>query len=166
MYKLSFAEIKDGRHFEALVAAYFRSLAAKPGSNIKSVKVVPAGIGPDGGVDIKVDIETDDGVQIITRTYIIQCKFHKSNINPDSLGRSSLEGLITSNGGDAYLVICRKMPTAKLTEYFAGLNLYCRHKYSYLVWSGEEFLEKLYAAPDSVIKQYFPRYYARVRRKK
>jgi hypothetical protein len=155
MHKLSFDEIKDGHHFESLVSAFFRSLSDRPGGNINYVKVVSSGVGPDGGVDIMVYIFLHDGIQIVKRTYIIQCKFHESNINPDHLGRSSITDLITSKGADAYLLICKKMPTNKLKEYFEDLTRNCRNKYAYLVWSGEEFLEKLYEAPDSLIKQFF-----------
>ncbi|MEL6538488.1 MAG: restriction endonuclease, partial [Bacteroidota bacterium] len=82
MIELSFEEIRDGEHFEDLVAEYFRDLRKLPENNILDVKVEPSGVGPDGGKDILVSLRVDDEISTFDRRWVIQCKFHKKNISP------------------------------------------------------------------------------------
>jgi hypothetical protein len=160
MCKLSFDEIKDGYQFEQLVAEYFRCLPKIEGTNVERVEVLSSGVGPDAEVDLVVHIHLHDGVQTVTRTYIIQCKFHKGNIHRGKIAKGNLAELINANKACGYVLICREMATNPLKEHFIKLGQSWPFIYSYHIWSGEEFLARLHEAPDKLIKQFFPIYFA------
>ena len=155
MGKLCLDEIRDWRQFEELAAAYFRCLPAIQGSSLKFTEVQTAGTGADGGVDLLVHLTLDDGILTVTRTYIVQCKFYKGSIGLRELGAGSITDLITTHDASGYLLICKKMAKNTLKQRFHLLSQKCRHKYSYEIWSGEEFLVKLQKAPADVLRQFF-----------
>jgi hypothetical protein len=155
MGKLCLDDIKDWRQFEALAAAWFRCLPQIGGSSVKCVEVQSSGIGSDGGVDLVVHITLDDGILTVTRTYIVQCKFHEANISPAQLGVRSITDLITAHKACGYLLICKKMATNSLKHHFRMLTENCPFKYSYEIWSGEEFLLRLRKAPKDILGQFF-----------
>lgn len=156
MCRLTFAEIKDWRQFEALAAGYLQSLPDIPGLYIKLVEVQPSGMGADGGVDLLVHITIDDGIVVKKRPYVIQCKFHDHNIGLRDVGDGSITDLITANNACGYLLICKKMATNSLKEHFRKLTKNCPFKYAYEIWSGDDFLGRLQKAPADVIRQFFP----------
>jgi hypothetical protein len=155
MRRLSFDEIKDWRQFEALAAGYLKSLPEIRGSHVKFVEVHPSGIGPDGGVDLKVHISLDDGIRLVKRTYIVQCKFHESNIGHYDLRGRSITDLVVAHKACGYLLICKKMATSDLKDHFSKLSDNER-RHVYEIWSGEDFLFRLQKAPVVLLRQFFP----------
>ncbi len=63
--KISFDEIRDGDHFEDLVAAYFRELKNSDENNISNVEIKQSGVGTDGGRNIIIEFEKMARVEII-----------------------------------------------------------------------------------------------------
>jgi len=159
MPSLSYDEIKDGNHFEELVAAYFNSLKSITGTNVTHVEVFPSGIGPDHGVDIIVEFIVTDLIKEFKRKWIVQCKFLNRNIKSEDISDIYIPQLIYSYGACGYLLICKQRPTNKLVTHFKNLNLSCKEKYSYEIWTGEEFKGKLYSAPQIIHQQFFTRYF-------
>jgi hypothetical protein len=156
MGKLCLYEIRNWRRFEALVAAYFRSLPQIKGSAVKFVDVRSSGSGSDGGVDLIVQIFLHDGVKNIQRIYLVQCKFLNSDVGPGHMGGRSIKDLVTAHKACGYLLICKKMATNSLKEFFDSLTN-DGNKLSYEIWSGDEFLFYLQKAPIALKRQFFPR---------
>lgn len=155
---LDLNEIKDGDHFEELVAAYFKEL--KNGeNNILDAKVMQSGIGADGGRDILVTYTIADGIKSFKRTWVIQCKFHKKNISPSAIKGVNIPSLVHSYEAAGYLLVCKKRPTSGLTGLFDKLNSKCKFKYKYEIWDGEQFKRLLLGDEQAkTIKQFFPEY--------
>ena len=154
---LSFDEIKDGDHFEDLVAEYFRDLKNEAENNITNVQVYPSGTGTDGGRDILVEFHLSDDIKIFKRKWIVQCKFHEENISPSKIKSINVPTLIHSYGAAGYLLVCKSRPTSGLTELFERLNKECKDKYEYECWSGNQFLSKL-VLREKLHCVYFPKY--------
>jgi len=155
---LSFEEIKDGDHFEDLVAAYFEELKNDKENNISSVKIDQSGVGPDGGRDILIEFEIYDEIKVFNRKWVIQCKFHDENIAPSKINQINIPTLIHSYNASGYLLVCRKRPTSGLTDLFERLNRDCKNSYSYEFWSGNQFIKKL-RLMDSLHQTFFPEYF-------
>ncbi|TGL57185.1 hypothetical protein EHQ58_14830 [Leptospira ognonensis] len=154
--KLSLSEIKKPNQFEELVAAYFRDFQKKFSYiNVRDVNL--SGIGPDGGRDILIKLEINDGLSIVERTWIIQCKFHKNSLSPSQISDVNIPTLIHSYSAHGYLLVLKERPTSKLKEMFSRLDLNCRNKYKYIVWDGSELIQRLHLHPD-VINQFFPKF--------
>ncbi len=154
-----YQEIRDAIHFEELVTAYFENLRDEEPNNIVDIKVYPSGIGTDGGRDILVTLKVADGIETFMRRWIIQCKFHKKNISTDEIADINIPTLIYSYKASGYLLICRKKPTSKLTDFFERLENNCIFGYKYLVWSGEQFKMRL-LPKKNILQQFFPNYYS------
>ena len=157
MPELSFDEIRDGSHFEDLVAAYFNSLKIDRQNGI--LEVEKSGIGVDEGVDIMLELSLNDIIRAYNRKWIIQCKFHKSHVSPKEISGINIPALVHSHAASGYLLICKTNPTSGLTKLFRDLNVRCKFGYHYEIWSGEEFKSKLYTAVESLHEQFFPKYY-------
>jgi hypothetical protein len=159
---LSFDEIKDGQQFENLVVAYFENLNIDE-SSITEIRVQPSGIGTDGGRDLLVHTRTKDIIPLFfKRTWVVQCKFHESNISTNKIADINIPTLIHSYNAVGYLLVCKQKPTSKLTELFERLEKQCTFGYRYQILSGERFLSYLLSRQEDnkpVIRQFFPQYY-------
>ncbi|WP_298507461.1 restriction endonuclease [uncultured Kordia sp.] len=156
--QIDFDEIKDGEHFEDLTIAYFEEEKHTKG-DIIDIGIRPSGTGTDGGRDILISFKVTDGIKSFDRIWIIQCKFWNRNISTNEISDINIPSLIHSYNADGYLLICRKKPTAKLTEHFEKLNDNCKFNYNYLIWSGEQFKRLLGKSPENILAQFFPKYY-------
>lgn len=154
--QLSFDEIKDDEQFEDLVIAFLEALREK---DKVPLTVKPSGTGTDGGRDILVKFTVDDNIEIFERTWVIQCKFHNSNISTDKINDINIPTLIHSYNASGYLLICKKRPTSKLTELFERLETNCSFNYKYKIWSGEQFINRI-LSHEKLLQQFFPKYYA------
>lgn len=159
---LDFNEIRDGSHFEDLVAAYFEDQKRDSTSNIIDVDVKPSGDGTDGGRDILVTFRVSDGISSFDRKWIIQCKFHERSLSTNSISDINLPSLLYSHGACGYLLVCKSRPTSRLTDLFERLENNCRYKNKYMIWTGEQFKRFILvkAKPEVVLAQFFPRYFA------
>ena len=158
---IDFDEIRDDKHFEDLVISYFEDLKNEGTHNIVDIDVKSSGIGTDGGRDILVNFKITDNITTFDRRWIIQCKFHNSNISTNEISDINLPTLIYSYKATGYLLICKKRPTSKLTNLFERLNKECKMDYQYLIWSGEQLKRLLLAkSKPEILQQYFPNYYA------
>jgi predicted helicase len=168
MGNISFDEIKDGHHFEALVETYFKQLQTTKENQdfmLLNVETQRTGVGADGGVDILVDISIRDGVETFKRRWVVQCKFSISSISTTDIYDTNIPTLIHANKATGYLLICRSKVTSKLTDLFkkldggANIKEKCKMGYSYKVWDGQTFLEKILERTPILWQQYFPEYY-------
>ncbi|WP_299366725.1 restriction endonuclease [Winogradskyella sp.] len=153
---LDFNEIKDGRQFEELTALH---LEEKFNNHIKDIEIRKSGVGADGGRDILVDFKVTDGIQSFNRKWIVQCKFRNINISTNVINDVNIPSLIHSYGASGYLIICRKRPTSKLSNFIEQLNLNCKFGYKYQIWSGEQFKRSLLTSTNHTFMQFFPNYY-------
>ncbi|NHN25178.1 restriction endonuclease [Flavobacterium jejuense] len=156
---ISYEEIKDGDHFEDLVAAYFRELKNSKENNITNVEVLQSGIGTDGGRDILIEFDLSDDIKIFKRKWIIQCKFHNDTISPAKIQTINIPTLIHSYKASGYLLVCKTNPTSGLTNLFERLNKECIYNYQYECWNGNQFLSKIYLK-SNLHQVYFPKYNA------
>lgn len=156
---LDFEEIPNGNKFEDLVISYFEDLKNED-NNISKVKVIPSGIGTDGGRDILISIEVTDGINSFKRKWVIQCKFHKKNISTSNINDINIPSLVHSYNASGYLLIIKEKPTSKLTDLFERLNNNCKFNYNYVIWSGEQFKRLIITKSiPTILKQFFPNYY-------
>jgi hypothetical protein len=157
---LSFSEIKDGDQFEELVASYLRKLKEdkKSDNDVIEVDVKPPSKGPDGGRDILVTFRLDDGLSKFERIWVIQCKFHNRAVSPAKISKINIPCLVHSYNANGYLLICKKGVTSGTTSLIEGLDKDCSFGYHYKIWTGEEFLERLWNIP-SIHQQYFQKYW-------
>jgi hypothetical protein len=161
---LSFDEIKDGQQFENLVVSYFENLNKLKNLAITEIRVESSGVGTDGGRDILVHTRTKDMIPLFfKRTWVIQCKFHESNISTNKIADINIPTLIHSYKAVGYLLICRKNPTSKLTQLFERLEKECTFGYKYQILTGERFISMLSASfneNEPLIRQFFPKYHS------
>lgn len=155
---LDFDEIKDGEHFEELVESYFKEEKNKK-NDIVDIDIKASGSGTDGGRDILVSFKVTDGIHSFVRRWVIQCKFHNKNISTDVIHDINIPSLVHSYKASGYLLICRKKPTSKLTNLMEQLEQNCKFDYKYQIWSGEQFKHSILSSPDTILAQFFPKYY-------
>lgn len=155
---LDFDEIKGGEHFEELVETYFKEEKNKD-NNIVDIDIKSSGSGVDGGRDILVSFKVTDGIDSFIRRWVIQCKFHNKNVSTDVINDINIPSLVHSYKASGYLLICRRKPTSKLTNLMEQLELNCRFDYKYQIWSGEQFKHSILSCPDTILAQFFPKYY-------
>ena len=156
---LDFDEIPDGGKFEDLIVSYFEDLKNENGQ-IVDVKVKPSGVGVDGGRDILVTFKVTDSVTTFDRCWVVQCKFHTSDISTDKINDINIPTLIHSYKASGYLLICRQKPTSKLTDLFERLEDNCKLEYKYLIWSGEQLKRLIIVkSKKEILQQYFPKYF-------
>lgn len=155
---LDFDEIRDGTHFEDLVAAYFNELKRVKNSNISNVRTKQSGVGTDGGRDILVEFDLYDAVVDFKRKWVVQCKFHEANISPIHINSINIPSLIHSYKAAGYLLICKNNPTSGTTDLFDRLNEDCKFNYHYECWTGEIFKSKL-SVTEKLHPQFFPKYH-------
>ena len=158
--KLEFSELSDGEAFEDLVISYFEDLKREKDNEIIDVNVKPSGTGTDGGRDILVTFKVTDTIETFERRWVVQCKFHASNISTDKIADINIPTLLYSYNAAGYLLVCRKKPTSKLTELFERLEANCKFDNKYSVWSGDQFKRLiLMKSKKEILKQYFPKYF-------
>lgn len=157
--KLDLIEISDHKRFEDLVVSYFDDLKSEQGNNIIDIKIKPSGIGTDGGRDILITANISDGITTYNKTWVIQCKFHVSNISTDEIADINIPTLIHSYNAVGYLLICREKATSKLTDLFERLEQNCIFQNKYTIWSGEQFKTKILNR-EKILEQYFPEYFS------
>ncbi len=162
---LNFDEIRDGTHFEDLVAAYFKELKKGKKSNISNVRIKQSGVGTDGGRDILVEFDLYDEVVDFKRIWVVQCKFHESNISTLHINSINIPSLIHSYRASGYLLICKSNPTSGTTELFERLNDECKFKYHYECWTGEVFKSKL-SVTENLHRHFFPAYHQFIENKR
>lgn len=155
---LEFNEISDHKKFEELVVSYFEDLKLEKGHGIVDIKVKPSGIGTDGGRDILVTLNVTDTIATFRKRWVVQCKFHKSNISTDKISDINIPTLIHSYKASGYLLICRESPTSKLSELFERLEKNCMFGNKYEIWSGEQFKKRI-ITNKRIIQQFFPKYF-------
>lgn len=157
---LDFKEIADDKKFEDLIVSYFEDLKNENDHKIIDVDVKPSGIGTDGGRDIIVTFKVTDSVMTFERRWVIQCKFHNSDISTDKIADINIPTLLHSYNASGYLLICRQKPTSKLTELFERLEKNCKFENKYSVWSGEQLKRLiLVKSKKEILQQYFPTYF-------
>jgi predicted helicase len=137
--KLSFDEIENHSQFEDLVVSYFEQLKNDTTNNISDICIKPSGLGTDGGRDILVTLRVNDGLVTFDRIWVIQCKFHNKSISTEAINDVNIPTLIHSYNGIGYLLVCKKKPTSKLTNFFESLEQNCRFNYKYTCWYGDPF---------------------------
>lgn len=155
---LDLSEIPDHEKFEDLAVSYFEDLKLEKGHGIVDVDVKPSGTGTDGGRDILVTLNVTDSITTFKKRWVVQCKFHESNISTDKLADINIPTLIHSYKASGYLLICREKPTSKLTELFERLETNCIFENKYAVWSGEQFKKRI-ITNSRIIQQFFPAYF-------
>ncbi len=159
MRRLTFDEIPDWEQFENLAAAYFRHQAEDTSNNVFQVEVIQSGKGSDGGRDLLVKFLVNDSVKPFLRTWVVQCKFYERDLKKSDLADINIPSLIHQHKADGYLLICKRGIVNTFATMFDDLNKNCRFDYSYVCWTGEEFVEKLLAASPALRQQFFPEYY-------
>jgi predicted helicase len=151
-------EISDHKNFEDLVVSYFEDLKNEKGHNIVDVEVKPSGTGTDGGRDILVTLKVSDSIITFERRWVVQCKFHNSDISTDKISDINIPSLLSSYKASGYLLVCKQKPTSKLTDFFERLENGCEQKF--IVWSGEQFKRLiLVKSKKEILQQYFPSYF-------
>lgn len=157
---LSLDEIEDHKKFEDLMVSYFEDLKNEGAKNIVDVSVKPSGTGADGGRDIFVTIRVNDGIVSFERRWIVQCKFHSSDIAPDKISDINLPSLLSSYGASGYLLVCKQKPTSKLTKMFEDLEKESHNGQQFVTWSGEQLKRQiLIKSKKEILQQYFPNYF-------
>jgi predicted helicase len=152
-------EITDHRQFEDLAVSYFEDIKNEQGHNIVDIDVKPSGTGTDGGRDILVTLKVTDSIVTFERRWIVQCKFHNSDISTDKISDINIPVLLNSYRASGYLLICRRKPTSKLTDLFERLES-ASDGLKFLVWSGEQFKRLiLVKSKRQILQQYFPKYF-------
>ena len=157
MDELSYTEISDWRVFEDLVADYFREVKQDNEYNVDSVEVRQTGKGSDGGRDIVVTLTLDDSVLPFKRIWVIQCKFHESEIGKSELSDVNIPTLIHEYKANGYLLVCKSDVGARLTESFERLNDNCKFGFKYHYWNGNNLLSRI-RFKDKLIEHYFPKH--------
>ena len=161
--KLSFDEIQDHKQFEDLIAAYFENLNKLAYMATTEIRVEPTGVGADGGRDLLVHARSEDIIPLFfKRTWVVQCKFHETNISTNKIADINIPTLIHSYKAVGYLLVCKKNPTSKLTQLFERLEKECTFGYKYQVLSGEKFLTLLFTSLEDnkrIVRRFFPKYY-------
>lgn len=157
---LNFNEISDHKKFEDLVVSYFEDLKNEKGHNIVDVEVKPSGTGVDGGRDVLVTLKVSDSIVTFERRWVVQCKFHDSDISTDKISDVNLPTLLESYQASGYLLVCKQKPTSKLTEQFERLERESRSSQKFKVWSGEQFKRLIIVkSKKEILQQYFPDYF-------
>lgn len=157
MKVLSLTEIKNWKTFEDLIANYFREVKRDNEFNIDDVIVQPTGTGSDGGRDILVTFTVDDSVMTFQRKWVVQCKFYNQDVSKTHLAGINIPSLIHQYGANGYLLVCKNGYTAPVSNMFEGLNKECHLKRSYLIWKGNDLLQRV-RFKDKLVEQYFPKY--------
>jgi len=155
---LSLNEISNHKSFEDLVISYFEDSMTKKGTNIIDIEVKPSGTGADGGRDILVIISINDNISTYKMRWIVQCKFHSSDISTDKIADINIPTLLHSYNACGYLLVCKQKPTSKLTNLFEDLETNCIFGKKYVSWSGEQFKRRI-ISNEKIIQQYFPKYF-------
>ena len=162
---LDFNEIATWQEFENLVTDYFRRI--RRARNIKSVTVEPSGEGTDGGRDILITFRLSDSIITFERKWVVQCKFYSKAVSKSELSSLNIPTLIHEYKADGYLLVCRNNVTSNVSTMFENLRTKCKMSYSYMIWTGSEFITQLLVQPPRpLIQKYFPEYYEFVQSKK
>ncbi len=157
---LDLKEISDHKNFEDLIVSYFQDLINEKADNILNIDVKPSGTGIDGGRDILVTFQVSDTISTFRRRWVIQCKFHNSDISTDKISDINIPTLLYSYNASGYLLVCKQKPTSKLTELFERLERECRLENKYMVWGGEQLKRSIIVKSNqSILQQYFPAYF-------
>ena len=153
---LSFSEIKSWKRFESMTAAYFRALKTTS-PHIIDVKVAKSGDGNDGGRDILVSMQLNDGVYSFDRTWVVQCKYSKTNtaIGKGLISEVNIPSLVHEYVADGYLLVSNTTLSSRLTDQFERFQKDCKFNYQYEFWDGDEFLERIQLQP-AIWAEYFP----------
>lgn len=155
---IDFDEIADWQKFEDLVADYFKEIKVQ--TNITDITVEPSGEGSDGGRDILVTFKLTDSIIPFERKWVIQCKFYNKSVSKGHLSTINIPTLIHEYNADGYLLVCKNNVTNNVTEMFKNLRDKCKMGYSYMIWTGSDFITKLYLQPPvPLIQKYFPDYF-------
>ena len=65
------------------------------------------------------------------------------------------------------MLVCRNGVTSNVSKMFENLEDKCKMGYSYMIWTGSEFITQLYMQPPRpLIQKYFPEYYGFLQSKK
>lgn len=151
-------EIPDDKKFEDLVVSYFENLKHLKGHSITDVSVKPSGTGTDGGRDILITLDVTDTIATFKKRWVVQCKFHNSDISTDKIADINIPTLLHSYKASGYLLVCKQKPTSKLTNLFEQLETNCAFERKYEVWSGEQFKTRL-INNEQILQQFFPNYF-------
>ena len=153
-------DISDHKKFEDLVVSYFEDLKHEKGHNIVDIEVKPSGTGTDGGRDILVTLKVTDSIVTFERRWVVQCKFHNSDISTDKISDINIPSLLSSYSASGYLLVCKQKPTSKLTDHFEKLEKESGTGQKFVVWSGEQFKRLiLVKSKKEILRQYFPAYF-------
>jgi hypothetical protein len=155
---IEFDEISNWQGFEDLVADYFRGI--KEQKSIVNISVEQSGEGTDGGRDILVTFQLTDSIVPFQRKWVVQCKFYDKSVSKAELAKINIPTLIHEYGADGYLLVCKGNVTSTVSAMFESLREKCKMGYSYMIWTGNEFINQLYIQPPRpLIQKHFPEYY-------
>lgn len=155
--KFSLNEIKDWKEFEDLLTDYFRAIKNANENNLTDVFVEPSGEGADGGRDIFLTFRINDSIVPFTRKWVVQCKFYKESVSKRDIATVNIPSLIHEYNADGYLLVCKNGVTSSVTNMFENFRRQCKFDYSYMIWEGNDLINKLMVMPD-LINKFFPRY--------
>lgn len=145
--ELSFSHIKkkDWMRFQTITQKYFDELKKDKENfpHILDVKTVPNGSGADEGIDILVTLDFDDTIFKHRVTWVVQCKCYNGDVSPSDLHGVNIPTLVHGHKAHGYLLVCKNGVTAGLTKLFDRLNKECRMEYNYMIWTGDDFKEKI-----------------------
>lgn len=155
---IDFDEIPTWQGFENLVADYFSGI--KEQKNIVDITVEQSGEGTDGGRDILVTFQLTDSIVPFHRKWVVQCKFYNKPVSKAELAKVNIPTLIHEYGADGYLLVCKGNVTSTVSTMFESLRARCKMGYSYMIWTGSDFINQLYIQPPRpLIQKHFPEYY-------
>lgn len=159
--KISLEEIEDWEEFQDLVQAFFKALVKREDSLVKVVRAKKTGRGSDGGRDILVEMEMDDGIQAFTRRWVVQCKANGKARRTEKAAVEGVRDLLDVYKADGFLLICKARASAKLTQLLEELEKSDPRGRCYVYWDGPQFCNLLYPLED-IIRVFFPQYHAAV----
>ncbi len=156
---LSLDEVPDWERFQDLVQAYFQQSVKRSDNQITSVIAKKTGRGSDGGRDILVKMQMNDGIQVFERIWVVQCKFCASAGRAE-LATVNLPSLLASYKAHGYLLICSGRVTSSLSTMLEELETTDLEKRRcFIYWDGDQFCDKLYEATE-LMPRFFPAYNA------
>ena len=155
--KFSLSEIQNWKEFEDLLTDYFRAIKEAKENNLMEVFVEPSGEGTDGGRDILLTFRINDSIVPFTRRWVVQCKFYKESVSKRHIATVNIPSLIHEYNADGYLLVCKNGVTSSVSNMFENFRRTCKLDYSYMIWEGNDLINKLKVMPD-LIEKFFPEY--------
>ena len=152
---VDFTEIKTGEEFQEFVEDLLRAGNFHPQAG---------GRGPDGGKDLIVTADVEDGLGAYQRRrYLVECKHYAHSaraVTPSDVG--NVVHKITKFEADAYLLVTSTTVTNNLMEELDAISTDPRLPFVTLCWNRNRLQQEL-LKHDAVFATYFPRSFAQYR---